>query len=48
MKQFLRLHDIGINRSSKKAMLVEDQETLKTVKDSVSVIYGHHETEMLC
>ena len=29
MRQFLRLDDIGMNRSSKKAMSVEDQEALK-------------------
>ena len=47
MRKFLRIDDIDMNRSSKKAMSVEDQETLKTLENSVRVVDGHHETGML-
>ena len=35
MKQFLRLEDINMNRSSKKGMSIEDQGALKRMKNSV-------------
>ena len=47
MKQFLRLEDIDMNRSSKKGMSVEDQEALKGMKGSVRVVEGHYEIGML-
>jgi len=48
MKQFLRLEDIDMNRSSKKGMSVEDQEALKRMENSVCVLGGHYEVGMLC
>ena len=47
MRQFLRLDDIDMNRSSKKAMSVEDQEALKRMENSVRVVDGHYEVGML-
>ena len=47
MRQFLRLDDIDMTRSSKKAMSVEDQETLKTMENSVRIVDGHYEIGML-
>ena len=47
MKQFLRLEDIDINRSSKKGMSIKDQEALKRVENSVCVVGGHFEVGML-
>ena len=48
MKQFPRLEDIDMNRSSKKKMSVEDQEALKRMENSVCVVGGHYEVGMLC
>ena len=36
-----------MNRSSKKAMSVEDQEALKRIENSVCVVDGHYEIGML-
>ena len=47
MKQFLRLEDIDINRSSKKGMSIKDQEALKRVEKSVCVVGGDYEVGML-
>ena len=47
MKQFLRLEDINMNRSSKKGMSIEDQEALKRRGNSVGVVGGHYEVWML-
>ena len=47
MRQFLRLNDIDMNRSSKKAMSVEDQEALKRMENSVQIVDGHYEIGML-
>ena len=47
MKQFLRLEDIDMNRSSKKRMSIKDQEALKRMENSVSVEGGHYEVGML-
>ena len=47
MKQFLRLEDIDMNRSSKKSMSVEDQEAMKIMKGSVCVVDGHYDVGML-
>ena len=47
MKQFLRLEDIDINRSSKKGMSIKDQEALKRMENSVCVVGGHYEVGML-
>ena len=47
MKQFLRLEDIDINRSSKKGMSIKDQEALKRMDNSVCVVGGHYEVGML-
>ena len=47
MKQFPRLEDIDMNRSSKKKMSVEDQEALKRMENSVCVVGGHYEVGML-
>ena len=47
MKQFLRLEDVDMNRSSKnKGMSVEDQETRKRIENSVCVVDGHYEVGM--
>ena len=47
MKQFLRLEDVDMNRSSKnKGMSVEDQEARKRMENSVCVVDGHHEVGM--
>ena len=45
MRQFLRLDDM--NRSSKKAMSVEDQEALKRMENAVQIVDGHYEIGML-
>ena len=47
MKQFLRLEDIDMNRSSKKGMSIKDQEALKRMENSVCVVGGHYEVGML-
>ena len=47
MRQFLRLDDIDMNRSSKKAMSVEVQEALKRMENSVQIVDGHYEIGML-
>ena len=47
MRRFLRLDDIDMNRSSKKAMSVEYQEALKSMENSVCVVDGHYEIGML-
>ena len=47
MKQFLRLEDIDMNRSSKKGMSVKDQEAKKRMENSVCVVGGHYEVGML-
>ena len=47
MTQFLRLDDIDMNRSSKEAMSVEDQEALKRKENSVRIVDGHYEIVML-
>ena len=47
MKQFLRLEDMDMNRRSKKGMSIEDQGALKRMKNSVCVVGGHYEVEML-
>ena len=47
MKQFLRLEDIDMNRSSKKGMSIKDQEALKRMENSVFVVGGHYEDGML-
>ena len=47
MKQFLRLEDIDMNRSSKKGMSIKDQEALKRMENSVCVVGGHYEGGML-
>ena len=47
MKQFLRLEDVDMNRSSKnKGMSVEDQEARKRIENSVCVVDGHYEVGM--
>ena len=47
MKQFLRLEDVGMNRSSKnKGMSIEDEEALKKMENSVCVVDGHYEAGM--
>ena len=47
MKQFLRLEDVDMNRSSKnKGMSVEDQEARKRMENSVCVVDGHYEVGM--
>ena len=47
IKQFLRLEDIDMSRSSKKGMSIKDQETLKRMENSVCVVGGHYEVGML-
>ena len=47
MKQFLRLEDIDMNRSSKKGMSIKDQEAKKRMENSVCVVGGHYEVGML-
>ena len=48
MRQFLRLDDIDMNRSSKKAMsAVEDQEAMKRIENSVRIVDSHYEIGML-
>ena len=47
MGQFLRLDDIDMNRSSKKAMSVEDQEALKRMENLVRVVDSRYEAGML-
>ena len=47
MKQFLRLEDVDMNRSSKnKGMSVEDQEARKRMGNSVCVVDEHYEVGM--
>ena len=48
IKQFLRLEDTDMNRSSKKGMSIKDQEALKRMENSVCVVGGHYEVGMLC
>ena len=47
MKQFLRLEDIDMNRSSKKGMSIKDQEALKRMENLVCVVGRHYEAGML-
>ena len=47
MKQFLRLEDFEMNRSSKKGMSIKDQEALKRMEKSVCIVGGHYEVGML-
>ena len=47
MKQFLRLEDMDMNRSSKNGMSIEDQGALKRMENSVCVVGGHYEVGML-
>ena len=47
MKQFLRLEDMDLNRSSKNGMSIEDQGALKRMENSVCVVGGHYEVGML-
>ena len=39
MEQFLRLEDVDMNKSSKKGMSIEDQESLNKMKDILSLIH---------
>ena len=47
MKQFRRLEDIDMNRSSKKGMSIKDQGAKKRMENSVCVVGGHYEVGML-
>ena len=47
MRQFLKLDINDMNRSSKKAMSVEDQEALKRMENSEQIVDGHSEIAML-
>ena len=47
MKQFLRLENMDLNRSSKKGMSIEDQGALKRMENSVCAVGGHYEVGML-
>ena len=47
MRQFPRLDDIDMKRSSKKALSVEDQEALNRMEISVRVVDSHYEIGML-
>ena len=47
MKQFLRLEDFEMNRSSKKGMSIKDQDALKRMEKSVCIVGGHYEVGML-
>ena len=47
MEQFLRLEDIDMNKSSKKGMSVEGQESLNKMTNSVRLVNGHYEVGML-
>ena len=47
MKQFIRLEDIDMNRSSKKGMSIEDQQALTRMENSVCVVSGRYEVGML-
>ena len=49
MRQFLRLDDIDMNKTSKKAMsaAIEDQEALKGMENSVQLVDGHYDIGML-
>ena len=47
MEQFLRLEDIGMNKSSKKGMSIEDQESLNKMKNSVRLVNGHYSVGIL-
>ena len=47
MKQFVRLEDTDINRSSKKGMSYRDQEALKRMEHSVRVVGRHYQVGML-
>ena len=47
MRQFMRLDDLDMNRSTRKAMPVEDQEALKRMENSEREVDGHYEVGML-
>ena len=47
MEQFLRLEDVDMNKSSKKGMSIEDQESLNKMKNSVRLVNGHYSVGML-
>jgi len=47
MEQFLRLEDIDMNKSSKKGLSIEDQESLNKMKNSVRLVNGHYLVGML-
>jgi len=47
MEQFLRLEDIDMNKSSKKGMSIEDQESLNKMKNSVRPVNGRYSVGML-
>ncbi|KAK3739659.1 hypothetical protein QZH41_014205, partial [Actinostola sp. cb2023] len=48
MSQFLRLNeDVDVNKSSKRAMSVEDQESMKEMESSVRKVDGYYEVGML-
>ena len=47
MEQFLRHEDIDMNKSSKKGMSIEDQESLNKVNNSVRLVNGHYSVGML-
>ena len=47
MEQFLRLEDIDMNKSSKKGMSIEDQESLNKMNNSVRLVNGHYSVGML-
>ena len=47
MEQFLRLEDVDMNKSSKKGMSIEDQESFNKMKNSVRLVNGHYSVEML-
>ena len=47
MEQFLRLEDIDMNKSSKKGMSIENQESLNKMKNSVRLVNGHYSVGML-
>ena len=47
MRQFMRLDDLDMSRSTRKAMPVEDQEALKRMENSELEVDGHYEVGML-
>ena len=47
MEQFLRLEDVDMNKSSKKGMSIEDQESFNKMKNSVRLVNGHYSVGML-